>query len=192
MNFHAVEAGLLSEFCPVDVLGNDSGDFGDFEGAWGDVVHHLFPREDLSFGSDGRGSDRENAVGLKARMGDATDVPELEKDVAPFGMNGLDDFFPSGDLFRGVDAGGIGVTVAEWGDGGRFGNDQPGRGALAIVLGIQFIWDIACRGPAPGEGSHQDPMGELKGSELKGGKKGGHPNQDKSLIKIRKSGDISG
>jgi hypothetical protein len=35
-------------------------------------------------------------------------------------------------------------------------------------------------------------MGELKGSELKGGKKGGHPNQDKSLIKIRKSGDISG
>jgi hypothetical protein len=82
MNFYAVEAGLFGKFCPVDVFGNDSGDFGDFEGTWGDVVHHIFPREDLSFGSDGGGGNWENAVGLKAGMGDATDVPELEKDKA--------------------------------------------------------------------------------------------------------------
>jgi hypothetical protein len=49
-------------------------------------------------------------------MGDATDVPELEEDAASSGMNGLYNFFPSGDLFRGVDAGSIGVPVAEWGD----------------------------------------------------------------------------
>jgi len=51
-------------------------------------------------------------------------------------MNGLDDFFPSGDLFRGVDAGCVGVPVAERGDGGCFSNDQSGGGSLAIVLGI--------------------------------------------------------
>jgi hypothetical protein len=107
-------------------------------------------------------------------MRDATDVPELEEDATPSGMNGLDDFFPSGDLFRGVDAGGVGVTIAEWGDGGCFGNDQPGGGSLVIVVSIQFVRDVACRGSAPGEGSHQNPMGEVKGPELKGGKKWGH------------------
>ena len=116
MDFHAVEASLLRKFCSVDVFGNDSGNFGDFEGPWGDVIDHLFSSKELSFGPDGRGGDRKNSVGLKAWMGDATDVPELEEDAASSGMNGLDDFFPSGDLFRGVDAGSIGVAVAEWGD----------------------------------------------------------------------------
>jgi hypothetical protein len=158
----------------VDIFGHDSGNFGDFECTGGDVIDHLFSIKDLSFGSDGGGGNWENAVGLKVWMGDATDVPELEEDAASSGMNGLDDFFPSGDLFKGVDAGSIGVPVAEWGDRGRFADDQSGRGSLAIVLGIQFVRDVACRGSAPSEGSHQNPMGEVKGPELKGGKKWGH------------------
>jgi hypothetical protein len=116
MNFYAVEASLLRKFCSVDVFGNDSGKFGDFEGPWGDVIDHLFSIKDLSFGSDGGGGNWKNSVGLKAWMRDATDVPELEKNAASGGMNGLDNFIPSGDLFRGVDAGGVGVAVAEWGD----------------------------------------------------------------------------
>jgi hypothetical protein len=180
MDFHAVEASLLSKFCSVDIFGNDSGNFGDFEGPWGDVINHLFSSKELSFGPDGRGGDWKNSVGLKAGMGDATNMPELEKDVASRGMNGLDDFFPSGDLFRGVDAGSIGVPVAEWGDRGRFADDQSGRGSLAIVLGIQFVRDVACRGSAPSEGSHQDPMGKVKGPELKGSEKWGHDGRAKS------------
>ena len=116
MNFHSIEASFFGEFGSVDVFGNDSRKFGSFESPWGDIIDHLFTSKDLSFGSDGGGGDRKNSVGLKAWMGDATDVPELEEDAASSGMNGLDDFFPSGDLFRGVDAGSIGVAVAEWGD----------------------------------------------------------------------------
>jgi hypothetical protein len=116
MNFYAVEPSLLGKFCSVDVFGNDSRKFGSFESPWGDIIDHLFTSKELSFGPDGRGGDWKNSVGLKAGMGDATNMPELEKDVASRGMNGLDDFFPSGDLFRGVDAGSIGVPVAEWGD----------------------------------------------------------------------------
>ena len=174
MNFHSVETSLHRKFCSVDVLGNDSREFGDFEGPWGDVIDHLFAAKDLSFGSDGGGGNWENAVGLKAGMGDATNVPELKKDAAPCGMNGLDNFFPSHDLFGGMDAGGVGVTVAEWGDGGCFSNDQSRGGSLAIVFGIQFIRDVACRGSAPGEGSHQDPMGELEWTQCKGCEKRGH------------------
>jgi hypothetical protein len=180
MDFHSVEASLLGQFRPVDIFGHDSGNFRDFEGPWGDVIDHLFSIKDLSFGSDGRGGDWKNSVGLKAGMGDATDVPELEKNTTPGGMNGLDDFFPSGDLFRGVDAGGIGVSVAERRDRGCFADDQSGRGSLVIVLGIQFVRDVTYRGSAPGEGSHQNPMGEVKGSELKGGKKWGHDGSAKS------------
>jgi len=158
MNFHAVEPGLLGEFCPVDIFANDLGDFGDFESPWGDVIDHLFSSKDLSFGSDGRGGNWENSVRLKAGMGDATDVPELEEDSAFCGMNRLDDFFPSCDLFGGVDTGGVGVAVAERGNGSCFSNDQTSGSPLPIVLGIQFIRDVACRGSAPGKGSHQDPM----------------------------------
>jgi len=192
MNFHAVETSFFGEFGSVDVSGNDSGKFGDFEGSWGDVIDHRCACEDLPFGSDGGGGNRENSVGLKAGMGDATDVPELEEDSALCGMNSLDDFFPSCDLFGGVDTGGVGVTVAEGGDGSCFGNDQTSGGPLAIVLGIQFIRDVACRGSAPGEGSHQDPMGKVQGAKLKGSEKRGHSRESKREIKIRKSGDISG
>jgi hypothetical protein len=75
MNFYTVEPGLLGEFRSVDVLGNDSREFGDFEGTWGYVIDHLFSGKDLSFGSDGRGGNRKNAVRLKAGMGDTTNVP---------------------------------------------------------------------------------------------------------------------
>ena len=75
MNFHSIEPSLLGKFCSVYVFGNDSREFGSFESACGDVIDHLFAGKDLSFGSDGRGSDRENSVGLKAGMGDATNVP---------------------------------------------------------------------------------------------------------------------
>jgi hypothetical protein len=143
MNFHSVEASLLGKFCSVDVFGNDSGNFGGFQGPWGDVIDHLFTREDLSFGSDGGGGDRKNSVGLKAGMGDATDVPELEEDATSSGMNGLDDFFPSGDLFGGVYTRGVGVPVAERGDGSCFPDDQSSGGSLAIVVGIQLIRYVA-------------------------------------------------
>jgi len=83
MNFHAVEPSLFGQFCSVDVFGNDSRKFGSFESPWDDVIDHLSPGKDLSFGSDGRGGDWKNSVGLKAWMGDATNMPELKKNVAP-------------------------------------------------------------------------------------------------------------
>jgi hypothetical protein len=164
MDFYAIEAGFLGEFGSVDIFGNDSREFGGFESARGDVVDHLFAGEDLAFGSDGGGSDRKNAVGLKAGMGDATDVPELEEDAATREMNGLDNFFPSGDLFGGVDAGGVRVAVAEGGDGRCFADDQSGRGTLAVILGVEIVGDVTSGSPAPGEGSHQNPVRKFEGA----------------------------
>jgi len=158
VDFHAIETGFLGELGTVDVFGNDSGELGGFEGAGCDIIDHLFAGKDLSFGSDGRGGDRKCSVRLKAGMGDATDVPELEEDAAPCGMNGLDDFFPSADLFGGVDARGVGVAVAEGGDGGGLANDESRGGALAVVFGVEIVGNVACGGPASGQGRHQNPV----------------------------------
>ncbi len=77
-------------------------------------------------------------------MGDASDVPELKKDLASSGVNGLDDFLPSCDLFGGVDTWSVGIAIAERGDGGSFGNDQSGGSALAVIFGVEIIGNVAC------------------------------------------------
>jgi hypothetical protein len=76
-------------------------------------------------------------------MGDATDVPELKKDLASSGMNALDNFLPSCDLFGGVDPWSVGVAVAERGDGGSFANDQSSGSALAVIFCVEIIRNVA-------------------------------------------------
>ena len=117
-------------------------------------------------------------------MGDATDVPELKKDLASSGMNALDNFLPSCDLFWGVDPWGVGIAVAERGDGGSFANDQSSGSALAVIFGVEIIGNVAWGGSASGEWSHQDPMGKVKGSQLKGNEKARHLGNSKSRMKI--------
>ena len=117
-------------------------------------------------------------------MGNATDVPELKKDSASRGMNALDNFLPSCDLFWGVDTWSIGIAVAERGDGGSFANDQSSGSALAVIFGVEIIGNVAWGGSASGKWGHQDPMGKVKGSQLKGGEKARHLGNSKSTIKI--------
>ena len=117
-------------------------------------------------------------------MGDSSDVPELKKDLASSGMNALDNFLPSCDLFGGVDPWSTGIAVAERGDGGSFANDQPSGSALAVIFGVEIIRNVAWGGSASGEWSHQDPMGKVKGSQLKGSEKARHSENSKSPMKI--------
>ena len=117
-------------------------------------------------------------------MGDSSDVPELKKDLASRGMNALDNFFPSCDLFGGVDPGSVGIAVAERGDGGSFANDQSSGRALAVIFGVEIIRDVAWGGSASGEWGHQDPMGKVQGSQLEWSEKAGHLGNSKSTIKI--------
>jgi hypothetical protein len=63
-----------------------------------------------------------------------------------------------------VDAGGVGVTVAERGYGGGLANDESRGGALAVVFGVEFVGNVACGGPAPGERSHQNPVRKFEGA----------------------------
>ena len=139
-----------------------------------DVVDHLLAGEDLALGSDGRRGHGQFTVWLEAGMGDPAHMPKLQKNPAARLVHGRDNLFPAPHLGLGMDAGSIGVTVAAGGDGGGFRDDQTGGGALPVILRIHFGGDVAFGGPAPGEGRHEDAVGQLQRPDLDGIKEVGH------------------
>ena len=80
-------------------------------------------------------------------MRHAADVPKLREDLAAGLMYGVGDFFPTGDVFRGVNAGRPGITLALLADLRAFADDQPGAGALGIIFSHHVGGDVAGAGP---------------------------------------------
>lgn len=76
-------------------------------------------------------------------MGNTPGVPQLDGDMTVFGMNAGGDFLPGGNLLRAVQPRRAGVAFGLRGDLRRFGDDQPGTGALAVVFAHQRSRDIA-------------------------------------------------
>ena len=67
-------------------------------------------------------------------MGDASDMPELDEDAAAALMHAVRDLAPAGDLFFRIDAGGVLITLALLRNLARFGDQQAGGGALAVIF----------------------------------------------------------
>jgi hypothetical protein len=101
-------------------------------------------------------------------MGDAADMPELEVDVSALGVNRLGDLFPAGHLLGGVDAGGVRIAIAVGGDGGCLGDDEDGRGALGLILDVEFMRHMTLGSPATRERRHEDPVWQGEGAEMDG------------------------
>lgn len=72
-------------------------------------------------------------------MGNSACVPQLDGDMTIFGMNAGGDFLPGGNLLRAVQPRRAGVSFGLRGDLRRFGDDQPGTGALAVVFAISGV-----------------------------------------------------
>ncbi len=93
-------------------------------------------------------------------MGYATDVPELDDDLAAGRMNGIGDLAPGGYLFRRMDARGIEVTLSHRADLAGFGDDQPGTGPLTVVLDSHRSRQMALDCPIAGQRCHDDAVGQ--------------------------------
>ena len=148
--------------------GDDAGDFGITEFPWGDVGFFAFGSMDVvADDGDGAWGDGLDAI-VEEWMTGATAVPDLEEDVTAGGMDGIGDRAPGDDLGRGVDAGFAPEGgVALHGHGG-LGNDEAGAGPLNVVLGHQRGGHMMGIGTAPGEGSHDDAIGQGQGADGKG------------------------
>jgi len=91
-------------------------------------------------------------------VGDAADVHELHEDAAASRVNGVGDSLPAGDLFRRVDRRRPRIADSSRGWRGALGDDETGRGALAVVLDRQIRRHSAGEGAAPRHRRHEHPV----------------------------------
>ena len=89
-------------------------------------------------------------------------MPQLHKDFATGVVDGVNDRFPAGNHFLGVNSRRVHPTVGLRGDRGGLRNDQSSTCSLTIVSRHQFVWHtITTRSPA-GQRSHCDSVGQFK------------------------------
>ena len=167
VEFDAVESGGLGVLCAAAEGFDDAFDLFDFEGAGGDEGALRAEEADGACGCDGAGCDGELAV-EEFGVGDAAYVPDLRVDVAAGIVDGGGDGLPGFDLLLRPEAGDVGVADAEGIDGGAFGDDEAGGGALGVVVDHDGSGDVVGGAAQAGEGGHEDAVGEVEIAELDG------------------------
>ena len=160
VDFHAVETGGLGVLGAGAVSVDDVGDFSGFQGARGWVVGQWANQADVAFSLDRTRSHRGFPVQV-GLVGDAANVPQLQEDLAARAMHGLGDVGPAAHLVVGPDAGGVRVAHAHRCHGSGFAEDQPGGGALHVVLGHQRIGHAPGIRAAAGQRRHDDAVRQL-------------------------------
>ena len=177
VDLHAVKAGVHRAAGGMAVVGHDAGNF--FRGQRPrrrDIGKAAFD-VGLGLGSPRAGRHRRGAIGQQRAVRDAAHMPELDDDLAAFGMHGVGDLPPRGHLLGAVDARGVQVALRHRADLAGFGDDEPGAGGrvgpLAVVLDHQLGGHAAgARAVARQRGHHQAVVqGDV--AHLKGRKKRG-------------------
>ena len=179
----AVEPRVDGAAGGVDELRDDAGQLVGLEGARLDEVLHAVGREDLAGGPDRGRPDRRQAG--DRRVADAAGVHELRDDRAAARVHGVGDQAPARDLLVGVQARRARVALADRGGLRALGDDQPGAGALGVVLGVQRGRDAAGAGAVARHRRHHEAVGELELAEAVGGEQvrgHGTPRRRGSLL----------
>jgi hypothetical protein len=164
MELHAVEPGELGVLRGAGIVVEQAGHLVDAQRAGNDRVLAAFIGMDMARNAGGRGRDRRLAI-VEIGMDHAAHVPELGDHAAPGLVERLGHRLPPFDLLCGPQARRIRPAKAFAADAGGFGNDQPGAGALGIVLGHDRRGHAIAPGAATGEGRHQDAVGGRDGAK---------------------------
>jgi hypothetical protein len=160
VHLHAVEPSLKSVSRRLGVFFDNSGDLGRFQRARRRDRLETLSREGLSLRPDGGRRNRQRSARLEGRMGDAPDVPKLKHDMAAGDMNCFGHTFPALDLLSAVNSRSRDVALTLWRDLGRFGNNEPGAGALGVIEGVQLRRHVAGTGTAARKRRHDKAIGK--------------------------------
>src|ERR1700730_11324989 len=167
VDLHAVESGRQRISRPTRVLPDDVGHLLDLQGSRRYEGNQLslailILDERLAARLDGRGCDRKHAVGLQRRMGDASDMPELQEYQAAGLVHGVGDESPSLDLLAAVNAGRPSVALSLLRYLGRFGHDESRRSPLRVVASIESRWHVSgLAGARAGQRRHHHAVGNI-------------------------------
>jgi hypothetical protein len=84
-------------------------------------------------------------------------MPHLHDNLAAVGMHRVGHALPAVERFLAVEAGNVGIALALVGDGGGFGDDQAGGGALGVIFDVEIVRHGARRAVA-GQRGHDDAV----------------------------------
>ena len=173
VQFDTVEAGLFGVFRALAIGGDDGRNLAGLEGSRGDIFAQRTEQADMAEWRDGAGGERQLAI-QKIRVGNTTDMPELQKNSSATNMDGAGDELPAFYLRVGPDPRSVGVTDTQRVNGSGLAQDQSGAGPLGVVLGVQGIRHAACAGPGAGQRRQNDTVRQQQIADLEGIEKGRH------------------
>ena len=173
VDFYTVEAGCFGVFCALAIGVNDVSNFFSFQRARGHVILHRPDQADVPGRLEGARSHRQLAIQIN-RVGNTAHMPELQDDLAAGGMHRLGDGAPATHLFSRPNAGGVRVADTHWRDGRGFADDQPGAGALHVILSHHRVGHTAFISTAASQRGHDDAVVQFKLTDFNRVKKCGH------------------
>ena len=178
MDFHTVKTSGVHRIARGRLVAvHDAGQLTDVKctrlGSVHKTWHTVLDQHGFGFGSDGRWRHRLAAVGLQIGVRDTAHMPELHHNLAALRMHGFGHFLPAVELFGAVQTGYIRVALGLVADGGGFGDQQTGAGALRIV-GLRNIGRNGVGRTVARERRHDDAVGKLQVAGLVGVEQGGH------------------
>ena len=175
VDFDPVETRPLGVFGPLAIGFDNARDLVGFKGAGRFVFLFRPDKADSARRLDGAWGDRQFSI-QEQRVGNAPDVPQLQKDQPACVVDGLGHQLPAFDLRVVPDARRVGIAYAHRGHAGGFGQDQPGTGTLRVIFRHHGVRNSVGTGAGTGQRRHDDAVSKGQGSNGKGVEKGGHEN----------------
>ena len=168
MDLDAVEPGCLAVLRSLDVVGDDPRQLVAVQRPRRRDVLEAVRGEGLHIRLHRRRRDRQRPARLQVGMRDPADMPELQEDLAAFGVDGVVDLLPGFHLLVGEDAGRPGVAAPFRRDVGRLGDDQAGAGALAVIFDVDVLRNLLVAGARARQRRHHDAVRQVVRAEVVG------------------------
>ena len=169
MDFDPVETRRHRILRRLHIARDERRKLGGFQRARRHVFLHALVCHDLPHRTQRRRGHRRGTTGLQVGVRDAPDVPELDGDPAARRMHRSSHLFPAGDLLLRMDARRARIAMSLRTDRRRFGQDQTGRSALAVVLDRQIGRHVAGAGAIARQRGHDNAVGQVDGAEVQRG-----------------------
>ncbi len=166
VHLHRIEAGIAGILGGGAEQLDDAGQLADFETARRRVVVLALQGLDLAVADRLVGGRHRLQAVIEQGVRGAARMPDLQGDAAAGGVHRVGDFLPAHHLLRAVDArlGDEGRGIA--GGHGGLGDDQPGAGALRVILRDQIARHVLRLGAAARQRRHHHPVGQFQRASL--------------------------